>query len=152
MKHPLCMILIEHIPARLLDEPERFALGFCFTVIGIDALFFGSPHSVLGQIPEAALLNREIGFCLVVGGVFKLVGLWMRHVWIQRLGAALLVLGCLGVCLGISLFGEKADTPIAIIFGLFAVVYIFRLLSSTRDRLKLQGRPPHKGPRPKRHG
>lgn len=152
MKRPLCFFLIEHIPTRLLDEPERFALAFCFTVIGIDALFFGAPHSVLGQIPEAALLNREIGFCLVVGGVFKLVGLWMRHVWIQRLGAALLVLGCLGVTLGVFLYGEKPDVPIGIIFALFAVVYIFRLLSSTRDRLKLQGRPPRSGPRPKHHG
>jgi hypothetical protein len=140
VKHPICMILIQHIPDRLLDEPERFALAFVFTIIGVDALFFGAPHSVLGAIPEAQLLNHEIGFCLTVGGIFKLVGLWMEHVWIQRLGAALLILGCVGTVIGLVLYGDKADVPLGIIFGLFAIVYLLRLLSSTRERLRLQGR------------
>lgn len=133
--------LIEHIPNRLLAEPERFALALGLTLIGADAVFLGAPSSVLGQLPDAALINLEVGLFLFVGGICKLIGLWRLKVWLQRLGAAFLIMGCVGLIIGIVLYGNKDDTPVALVFGLLAVTYSLRLLASTAERIKLYRRP-----------
>lgn len=133
--------LIWKIPDRLLAEPERFALAIVFTVVGADAVFLGSPASVLGQIPEAALINLEVGLFMLAGGLCKLAGLWRRRVWLQRLGAAFIVLGCIGFIVGVILYGSKDDIPIILVYALFAITYMFRLLSTTAARIKLYGRP-----------
>jgi hypothetical protein len=133
--------LIYHIPARLLAEPERFALAFGLTLIGADAAFLGAPSSVLGQIPEASVINLEVGLFLFTGGICKLIGLWRVKIWLQRLGAAFLLLGCLGLVIGIILYGNRADIPVALVFGMLAITYGLRLLSSTAERIKLYRRP-----------
>lgn len=137
--------LIEHIPARLLLEPERYTLALGFLVIGADAVFLGSPASVLGQIPDASLINLEVGIALMFGGLCTLMGLWSKKIWLKRLGAALIIMGCFGLIAGVWLYGEKSDTPVAIVYGLFAVTYSLRLLASTAERIKLYDRNKRRG-------
>lgn len=133
---PICW-LVEKIPNRLLAEPERFTLALCFSVIGIDAVFFGAPSSVLGQAPKAELYNLETGLAFLFGGVLKLVGLWTKNVWCVRLGAAFLIMACIGLVFGIHLYGDEGDEPVAIVYILFGITYSLRLLSSTAERIKL---------------
>jgi hypothetical protein len=133
--------LIYHIPEQLLNEPERYTLAFCFAVIGADTVFLGSPASVLGQIPDAHLINLEVGLAMLLGGIIKLVGLSKRNVWLQRLGASLLIVGCFGLIIGIWLYGVKSDLPVAVVYGMFMITYSLRLLSSTAERIKLYRRP-----------
>lgn len=132
--------LIDHIPSRFLEEPERFALALCFVVIGADAVFLGSPSSVLGKLPEAALLNLEVGLFMFAGGILKLIGLWRMKIWLQRLALSFLILGCIGLVVGIFLYGHISDVPVAGIYILFAVAYGLRLLSSTAERIRLYKR------------
>jgi hypothetical protein len=141
----VCETLIDLIPNRLLAEPERFALALCFTVIGIDAVVLGAPSSVFGGVPDARLLNLEFGFCMVLGGVLKIVGLWKRNVWMQRLGAAFIILGCIAIIVGVILYIGVDGAPVAVVYALFGVTYVFRLLSSTAARLKLHGKRRRRG-------
>jgi hypothetical protein len=134
---PICW-LVDHIPARLLAEPERFTLALCFAVIGIDAVFLGAPSSVLGRNPEANLFTLETGLAFLFGGTFKLVGLWFKGIWLTRLGAAFIIMGCVGLIFGIYLYGDQGDYPVAVVYILFAVTYTLRLLSSTAARIKLR--------------
>jgi uncharacterized membrane protein HdeD (DUF308 family) len=132
--------LIDYIPNRLLDEPERFFLAFGLTIIGIDAVLLNSPASVFADHPEAKLFNVEVGALLATGGITKLLGLWRTKVWMQRLGAALLIMGCLGFVLGVLLYQPEGGGPVAIIYLFFAATYGLRILSSTALRWKLHKR------------
>jgi hypothetical protein len=136
VKRPV-LWLIRHIPLRLLAEPERFTLALCFTVIGFDAIFLGAPSSVLGGIPKAHLFVLETGFAFLFGGCLKLVGLWRKRVWQVRLAAAFIIMGCVGMVIGVFVYGQEGDYPIAIVYMLFAVTYLLRLLSSTAARYRL---------------
>jgi hypothetical protein len=129
--------IITKIPNRLLAEPERFALALCFIIIGIDAAFLGGPTSVFGGIEKARLLNVEYGACLIVGGTAKILGLWVRRIWAVRLGAAFIIMGCLGIVIGVWLYVGEEGLPAALVYGLFALTYTLRLLSSTAARIKL---------------
>jgi peptidoglycan/LPS O-acetylase OafA/YrhL len=129
--------LVHKIPTRILAEPERFTLALCFTVIGIDAVFLGAPSSVLGRSDVTALFNLQTGVSFLCGGILTLYGLWARNIWAIRLGAALIVIGCGGLIAGILLYGEEGDGPIALVYGLFAITFALRLLSSSAERIRL---------------
>lgn len=132
--------LIDIIPNRLIAEPERFFLAFIFIVVGFDAIVFNAPGSVFDEHPDARLINLEVGLCFLFGGLFKILGLWRLRIWLQRLGAAFIVSGCIGFIIGVVLYVPEGGGPIVLVYILLGFTYILRLLQSTAIRWKLHKR------------
>lgn len=131
--------LVRHIPAPILDSPERVLINFACILIGAGALL-SDPQQLLGLWPRWIAL--EWSAALLLGGVFALVGYWNEKRPLARLGYMLLMIS--GAIYGVSVlivFGWGGFRVGAIFLGI-AVAKGIRLLlgSAIRNAILETGR------------